>query len=439
MWSRSQLGVGLLFLSILSCSPGAAESPADGAWVGTLTAEGNVVTVLNESGSMWGGTARLVEELSIGSELGDSPYLLGRITSFDVHDDCIVLLDGQVPAVRVYDRDGIWLHDIGRTGQGPGEFGEGFSGPIGLAVHPDGLVYVHNRDTIEIFTIDGEYRDTWESGESRATSGFAIAAPATDEVVVAEYLAEDRELFFWDRRVGLRTIRGGAIAADLLPAPDLEYKTPRIVRSIAGGGTAASLVPFAPALVLAIGSNGDIVVGRADRFEFEILRYGGERMVVSKWWEPIPVDTDEAAWHERRVRLDLARQEATSESGYDIDDGLPATRPAFETFLPTRDGGVWVVRPGPGREVPDCAAANAELSDMNENPCWESTYILDAFDPAGRYLGEVEIPPVFYNKRFRKFSPPPVIQNDAFIAAVEDDAGTIMVKRYRLVPPGNEQ
>ena len=54
-------------LSLAAC---ATQEDANGAWVGTTTTEGNVTTVVNESGSVWGGTATLVEEASIGVESG---------------------------------------------------------------------------------------------------------------------------------------------------------------------------------------------------------------------------------------------------------------------------------------------------------------------------------------------------------------------------------
>jgi hypothetical protein len=37
--------------------------------------------VINESGSVWGGTARLVEEASIGVEAGNERYMLGNVLS----------------------------------------------------------------------------------------------------------------------------------------------------------------------------------------------------------------------------------------------------------------------------------------------------------------------------------------------------------------------
>ncbi len=54
------IAVASLF-AVAACSPPEPEGAADGTWVGTITTEGNVTTVVNESGSVWGGTARLVE------------------------------------------------------------------------------------------------------------------------------------------------------------------------------------------------------------------------------------------------------------------------------------------------------------------------------------------------------------------------------------------
>ena len=77
---------------------------------------------------------------------------------------------------------------------------------------------------------------------------------------------------------------------------------------------------------------------------------------------------------------------------------------------------------------------------MGEAPCWRDRTILDAFDPEGRYLGEIDIPEIFYNKRFavQMFNPQPFVREEMVLAAVEDEAGTIIVKRYRLVLPGEE-
>ncbi len=55
---------------MVACGPQESSPDTNDSWVGTVTTEGNVTTVINESGSLWGGTATLVEEASIGVESG---------------------------------------------------------------------------------------------------------------------------------------------------------------------------------------------------------------------------------------------------------------------------------------------------------------------------------------------------------------------------------
>lgn len=64
--------------------------------------------------------------------------------------------------------------------------------------------------------------------------------------------------------------------------------------------------------------------------------------------------------------------------------------------------------------------------------CYRHEYTADVFDEATwRFLGEVELPddvrlhPVF-------------IDGEPFVTAVQDDVGTIMVKRFRLVLPAEQ-
>ena len=69
------------FLRVLLCGVGVVlvagcgvEGPGDdaGTWVGEVRTQGAVTTVINQSGSVWGGVATLVEEVSLGVEKGYS-------------------------------------------------------------------------------------------------------------------------------------------------------------------------------------------------------------------------------------------------------------------------------------------------------------------------------------------------------------------------------
>ena len=97
--------LAILVLAI-ACSPDAPQLDPGGTWVGTITTEGNVTTVVNKSGSVWGGEAQLVEEMSIGVDIGEDEYMLGHIANIYATDELLYLTDTQEPSVRVYDTDG---------------------------------------------------------------------------------------------------------------------------------------------------------------------------------------------------------------------------------------------------------------------------------------------------------------------------------------------
>jgi hypothetical protein len=118
---RSALqGGGRAALALLAASLLVACGGGDGAsdntreeWVSETSVEGNVTTVHTVSGSVWGAPARLEETLSIGVEAGEEPYMFGQLRGVAALDGRIYVLDGSVPAVRVYDGEGRHLMDIG--------------------------------------------------------------------------------------------------------------------------------------------------------------------------------------------------------------------------------------------------------------------------------------------------------------------------------------
>ena len=123
-----------IILTAVLASACGADEPAtvatlDGDYRAERTTEGTVTTVRHISGSKWSGRARFEEELSIGLLEGDDEYLFGQLTGLWMTDELIFVVDMQVPAVRAYDHDGVYVRTYGGKGQGPGEYER----PMGVA------------------------------------------------------------------------------------------------------------------------------------------------------------------------------------------------------------------------------------------------------------------------------------------------------------------
>ncbi len=411
--------IWLVLLLPMACSGPPPPESSDGSWVGTITTEGNVTTVVNESGSVWGGAARLVEQASIGVAAGAEEYMLGAIAGIAVHADRIYVLDRQVPALRVYDLDGKHVADFGGEGAGPGEFNRPFS----VAVSADGRVFV--RDTtqgrISVYGDQGESLDTWPMDATYFSSRPMVVTRdgvLHTEVVVGGNAGSP------ERRTGLQAYAPDGTPAGIVSAPDFGFERRRVIVR-RGQGTSTFPVPFAPAPSWTLAVSGAMVAGIGDEYRYEVRHPDDETMLVVREVERVPLDPDELAYTRRsfRQRIDRAVRGDGIVEGAD-PAAIPELKPAFFELIAGQQGSVWVRRDGPGEYREHCDGT------PESNPCWRRTVIVDAFGADGRYAGEIEIPDG------ARLSTRPYISGDVVVAVFEDPAGTIMVKRYRLVPPG---
>jgi hypothetical protein len=114
------LGVLLASLALVACG-GESGGPGAEVWRASVDTAGDTITVRTLSGSVWGDTATLVAEVTIGTLDGADEYLIGDPVAIAVGADGVIyMLDQQVPVVRAYAPDGTWLRDMGREGGGPG-------------------------------------------------------------------------------------------------------------------------------------------------------------------------------------------------------------------------------------------------------------------------------------------------------------------------------
>jgi hypothetical protein len=419
---RSLVGVALLALA--ACSGDAGAGAGDGEWSGTVTTEGNVTTVVNERGSVWGGDVAFVEEASIGVEAGEDPYMLGSVRAVAATVDEIYVLDQQVPAVRVYDMSGRHLRDIGSEGSGPAELRR----PDSMVIGPDERIYVrdYGNDRIMVFSPQGEEVGTLPLDGGFATSTAMIMTldgtlynyqriPSDDPQERLRGLVP-RSLEAGEDEVGEPMLRPDLLSEDW----SLTARTENMSMSMN--------VPFAPSTQWTVAPSGAAIVGASDDYSFEIRYPDGRVTRVVKRYEPVPVEPAEAEW--LRASTTAAMRRNAPEWTWNGKD-IPATKPAYQRLHPDHSGRVWVARPGPASRVAGDCNENPEPENAREDPCWETPTSWEVFDQEGRFLGGADVPDGVgsYAGAY--------IKGDMFVVPVSDDMGTIMVKRYRLVYPGD--
>ena len=89
-----------LMMAVVACGGGgASDGDGDGdaaageEWVVETTSEGDLTTVRTVAGSMWGGTARLEEQLSIGVDQGEQAYMFGRLSGVASYQERVYVLE----------------------------------------------------------------------------------------------------------------------------------------------------------------------------------------------------------------------------------------------------------------------------------------------------------------------------------------------------------
>jgi hypothetical protein len=342
-------------------------------------------------------------------------------------DTHIYVVDRDVPKVRMYTLAGEHVRDIGREGQGPAEY----TYPGIVRGDEAGRIFVqdHGGRRFIVYSEEGEPLDTWSAADFVCCAFPMVLAP--DGLLWTP-------VHYGPPRSGVPDLaaRGygpdGPVGPLRLPRKP-EFERAEIEVDLQRSGRISWAVPFSPMFTWNIAYSGAIVAGASDRYRFEVQNSDGSTLVVEHYGEAIPVAAPEAEWYRETLVASLRR--ITTSPGWNWDGAeMPATKPAFMELVPTLSGDIWVVRQGLGERLEKCIEDPREFVQKEfDQPCWRDTWIIDAFGGDGRYLGEIENLPSAW-----PFAATTFMRGDMVVAAVEDEMGTIMVKRYRLVLPGEE-
>lgn len=413
----------LLSLALLATSCGdAAHDGTDGGprWTATVDTVGDTIIVRTISGRVWESDKTLVSEVSIGVLDGDSEYQFGDLRAIAADaDGRIYAYDAHVPVLRSYGPDGAWLRDIGREGEGPGEYKQPDSG---LAILPDGRVAVRDpgNGRILFYSPDGEYLDYY-----RIAGSFSTGQPLVPDTagVLTTYIITNLgvPVLEWERGLA-RYHPDGTV--DTLVSPDLGFETP-VISGQHENNSSSNYVPYTPKQETAYSRFGYYVVGISDDYTFDLLRPKGV-LRMGRAYEPVPVDPADAAIERERLTQNFKQRFP----GWKWNGPpIPGVKPAYHGFFPAEDGRIWVHVPAPSERYMDADEQRAEEERLDRpvNPYREPVRF-DVFEPTGEYLGQVSTPQGF------SLYPRPVFRGDTAWGVVRDEFDVQRLHRFRLEP-----
>jgi len=391
-------------------------------WRHEIATEGNVKTVRTLGGSVWGGTARLVEEASIGVIDGADEYMLGQVVSICSHGDRIYVLDRQVPTLRVYDLQGVFIRNIGRKGGGPGEYDQPTSVRVNLV---DGRIFVRdgNQGRLNVYTPDGEPLDTWPLRSGFMTSNQLVVTPE-GEVMTYVWGRQDEDSGQF--LSGMAALGPEGATGDTLFEPVFDFEEWTIEYRDENSWI-MNRVPFAPTAVWTISPLRRVIGGVSTDYRLQIFHPDGAITVIEKEWERVEIAPAEKRWYRAEA---TANMRGMAPGWVWNGKPIPDYRPPFNDILTDADGRIWVRCAGAGIHIEDGVDDPKDRSDFYRRPAWKEFFTLEVFDLDGRFLGPVGIP-----EGLRTY-PEPYIRGDMVLALVEGADGVPFVKRFRLVLPG---
>lgn len=371
------------------------------------------------------GEVSLVEDLHIGRSEGPAEYMFALITGIAQHPDGSVFVLDESRAstfVRHYDANGGYLNDVGRMGQGPGEFQQ----VAAMAVTPDGNLAL--LDTLSrrltIMRPDGEYVDSFI--EDSGLKGSEMLRVDSSGNFYIHTLKEDPENHDADGIHGylkyspegelLDTIwlpRSGNMRGDYWVWPT----------------SIGAPYPFVCQTVSTVTTDGVVVWGANESYTFQYELDGEVQFRVERPWKPIPLrPAERLEWMARQAEISgqpIPTSIPVNAPPTDKYLPIPETKPAFNALRSGADGTVWVQRYVEADQR--TGLEPLDPGDQRVRLTWMQHPTYDVFGLEGEFLGTVELP----------YDTATVQPHSDYIWTVRrDEQGENIAVRFRIVKSG---
>ena len=376
---------GVLLL-LGACGDGSERIPSPAQFVDSA----GIAIVTNPSGGAVYATIAPEPVLSIGAIDGPAEVLFGRIASVAVGGaGSLIVADGQMGEIRIFDASGVHLQTIGGPGEGPGEF-RGLAGAWPTA--EGAVVAVDQRlDRITRFGPDGELLATATfqgPGERPVIRPIRVAGPdlflsrveslnlpSLDGAFSVEEALESISDPSGNRSEYLvRHDLEGTLIDTVTAVPGQATQT-----SAQGSGTNLSIqilrLPFSSAAAATASPEGRMAVTTGRSYEYSTYNPTGalERIVRLTAEPPLRTDAHLEAWIRGstggREPMDDTQVEAALRRYREMP--LPDRLPAWNSLVIADGGEIWARR---------FAIRGAE------------TVVRDVFAADGRLIGQVVAP-----------------------------------------------
>jgi hypothetical protein len=409
------------FLSTALIVSGCNRQPDEPAAMATLEQPDSAVWT---AATEWRLSQNPVVEIK-GSDDNVENTPLDPVAVFQLHDGRYVVADGDQNgwhALLIYDDQGKFERQLGRKGQGPGEFVQlhmwagRYPGDSIAALDFDG-------PSIEIFTPTGEH--------ARAVK--LPKDPAKRPRLQGDYGGGGQFVGVFEDGRGLKF---SETVLDLVAGPGPVWYEPELFVFDANGTRQLTLAKlrtwphwwdgktvqefvFGPQAVTAVGRN-QWYHGRADSFVIRAFDPEGKlRRTIRRPFQPVAVtEQDREELIKWRIGLAKASRAGRPDIATVVEQNLRTSArfaevlPAYSDLIEDADGNLWVEH---------FRMAFGRVQGPDRRPTRWSV-----FDPNGRWLGEVEVPASFVVSS---------ITSDKVLGFWQDEFDVEHVRVYALIKP----
>jgi hypothetical protein len=314
----------------------------------------------------------LEEELTIGDVEGKEDQMFTNI--FDVAvdgDENIYILDLNQGQIRVFNQAGIYLRNISKRGQGPGEF-----------QYPRQIIISPNREFVIcdpmvrrlfFFSLEGVFqRDvpTWEHGRL-----LSVMLDSKGEIIGEVPLRGEKQGFSLKK-----------FSSDFVESSNIATKEREKI---------PLLEDLSSRIVWCVSSADEVIWGDSEKYEVNIQDRDGKLVKkILKVYEPVRIIAEE---HSEGIERKFGGRPIPPE----FEQELPKYYPAFKSFTLDNDGRLFV--------------STFEKAKNGEG------YYCDVFDSEGRHIAKIPLK-----------THPRVWKNHKLYTIEEDEVGYHVIKRYRV-------